>query len=90
MIRAEKLKPPGYRLAFQNSKTLRTPAGRVASHSGESAWVASSSLLGLLIGGAPALPIARPWVQNELGKLEIINSVSPRSNARLILEFRTR
>ena len=47
---------------------------------------AGSSLPGLLMGGTPALMIARPpSVQKLLGNDENINSVSPRSKARLIL-----
>jgi hypothetical protein len=50
--------------------------------SGSSTCRAASSLLGLLIGGAPALMIARPpSLQKLLGNDEIISSVSPRSNA---------
>jgi len=63
MIRAEKLNPPGLKLA------LATPVGSVASHSGCSAWAASSFLVGLLMGGAPALPIARPPVKPGLNDL---------------------
>ena len=71
------------------SSRTRGPGGRrpaaSASHSGSSACAATSSLVGLLIGGAPALITARPpSVQKSLGNEENISSVSPRSNARLI------
>ena len=45
------------------------------SQSGCSACLATSSLLGLLIGGTPALMIARPLSVAKAGQLEIIETL---------------